>query len=777
LAQDEVERHGASAFRRFDLRPIAAGLLLRTMIRADPRHVLSRARARVGAARHAIPCAVLAALTVLGVLQWPASLGATPTVAGMEAVIRSGQERLLADILGQGASLPGGCAFAGGRVEGAAVVATYRCAHDEVRIELRHPSAAPPDARRTVQFALTVGAGAPPPALIEALESRIRAREDRFAWSWQPVIPKEPDPPPLPRVAAALVVLGLAAAAWRMRRHGQRAARSLGRYAARRGGDARRRAAGGLAAGAARVADLARRTGRGVRARADRVRRDPRGALRTLVRDERTWVAAALIVSAIARGWLALVNRSSADDHALVAHLIRRNGWEPPPASACWTCSHAKLYHYVLAVAYEYIAQGPDASLLIGNLVNFVAGTVVLVLLYVYARRQPVSPTVRVLAVAYMSLNPALVSIFSQTTNDGFCILFSSLAIFFLARFLTDRALGQALAATVFIVLAALSKATGWAIFAAGAAVAVIAVGAAAAPLRKRYAVGAALFVLGFLAIVPLMHPYRQNIAARHSPFVNDEFKTPVMENEVPRDSAAWVAHALLSFRLVGLLREPYLDYHLVGPAPAHRESLWSQVYGKMFFLRFDRGIWYSFDPRSLWLGRVCLLLALLPLAALGIGAAQVTVSTIRGVTAHGRRWLIEYLDWQHVVYAGVMMASLAAVIVAYHRLATAFLWMKAVYLLPGILSFFALFLLGLERAWRRSPRVVTVWMLALTIAAMVDVAWLLRDVTSEPRDERHASVRMVVSSRDRAIGVVGADREVVDGRKSVAFTPGRRAP
>jgi hypothetical protein len=178
--------------------------------------------ARVGAVRHAIPRAVLAALTVLGALQWPASAPATPSAAEREAVIQPGQETILADMLGQGMTLPDGCAFTGGHVEAEIVAATYRCATGDVRIELRHPSAASPDARRTEQFALTVTAGTPPPALIDALASRIRDHEDGFQWTWQPVVPKEPERSLLPWLGAAGLLLALAAAAWLMRRHARR---------------------------------------------------------------------------------------------------------------------------------------------------------------------------------------------------------------------------------------------------------------------------------------------------------------------------------------------------------------------------------------------------------------------------------------------------------------------------------------------------------------------------------------------------------------------------
>lgn len=170
---------------------------------------------------HAIVCAVLAALTVLGALQRPALAAATPEAAAEKAVIQPGQETLVADMLGKGATLPDGCAFTDGRIEAEAVAGTYRCTSGDVGIELRHPSIAPPEALRTAQFALTVTKGTAPSALTEALTARIRANEDKFQWT---IMPTGPAPWPLPKIGIAVLVLVLlAAAAWWMRSRAQRA--------------------------------------------------------------------------------------------------------------------------------------------------------------------------------------------------------------------------------------------------------------------------------------------------------------------------------------------------------------------------------------------------------------------------------------------------------------------------------------------------------------------------------------------------------------------------
>jgi hypothetical protein len=105
--------------------------------------------------------------------------------------------------------------------------------------------------------------------------------------------------------------------------------------------------------------------------------------------------------------------------------------------------------------------------------------------------------------------------------------------------------------------------------------------------------------------------------------------------------------------------------------------------------------------------------------------------SVWRALTIDGFRWLSKAADWHHLIYAGVILAAMIAVVVEYHRTAMLFTWMKAIYLLPAVLPFFGLFLGGLERIWRRWPRLVGGWMVAMVLASMVDLAWLVRDVTA----------------------------------------------
>lgn len=109
---------------------------------------------------------------------------AVATAQGAPPVIGPGQEPLLADLLGKGASLPGDCAWAGATVEETRVVSWYTCAGARVEIELRHPTDAPVEAARTLRFAVRARATSPPPpGLVDALAARIRLREAEFVWS------------------------------------------------------------------------------------------------------------------------------------------------------------------------------------------------------------------------------------------------------------------------------------------------------------------------------------------------------------------------------------------------------------------------------------------------------------------------------------------------------------------------------------------------------------------------------------------------------------------
>jgi hypothetical protein len=120
----------------------------------------------------------------------PPPADSSAPLALSEAAIPPGQEALLADMLGKGASLPGGCAWTGASIDRTRVAATYGCSAGKASLELVHPSRAQgAGGARTAKFAVIPKDGPPPAELVEAVAARIREREAGFRWA-------EVQPPP-----------------------------------------------------------------------------------------------------------------------------------------------------------------------------------------------------------------------------------------------------------------------------------------------------------------------------------------------------------------------------------------------------------------------------------------------------------------------------------------------------------------------------------------------------------------------------------------------------
>jgi len=141
-----------------------------------------------------MPCSrivalVLAGMAVIGVAR-AQSEGAPMAVDAArqdeDYVIQPGAEPLFAEMLGNGQTLPGGCAFSSGQIARTSVLATYTCGGEQVVLQLLHPESAPSGGVRTQRFVITVKSGVPPAALVEAVADRVRAREAAFEWTRLP---------------------------------------------------------------------------------------------------------------------------------------------------------------------------------------------------------------------------------------------------------------------------------------------------------------------------------------------------------------------------------------------------------------------------------------------------------------------------------------------------------------------------------------------------------------------------------------------------------------
>ncbi len=98
------------------------------------------------------------------------------------ALIRPGQEEVIARMLGRGELLAGSCRMVEGAIDRTVARGTYSCGHDRVTVQLVHRSKAPDDALLAADFAVVLVEGAPPAGFVDAIAAHVRTAAPRFEW-------------------------------------------------------------------------------------------------------------------------------------------------------------------------------------------------------------------------------------------------------------------------------------------------------------------------------------------------------------------------------------------------------------------------------------------------------------------------------------------------------------------------------------------------------------------------------------------------------------------
>ena len=430
-------------------------------------------------------------------------------------------------------------------------------------------------------------------------------------------------------------------------------------------------------------------------------------------------VAVVFVTGCALRVILSLLNQEANDDHM---SIIRTIAFEDrvPGLQDDWQGYQPKLYHWTVALLLRLLApwaaDSGDVQIRIANLVNCAAGIALLLVARSWLKRSSL-PTPTVLTTfGFLVLNPRLVGIGSQATNDTFVILFGTLSLFWGTRFFDAMSWRALFGMCGFTALAVLSKGNGLVILLAHVCVfAVVLVrrtGATAWP-RARLATAGLLFVGVTVSAAASFGPYLDNYRDAGSPFAQN-MKAPPLPHVFEKTTAyrpgiQSVASGILTFRLGGMLREPSLvnrqlhdlddptNYDASG-YPLHQTSLWSQLYGRLHFVHFDGWprTWQSDSVVVLWIGRAALVLGLVPTAMLLIGLVR-----------EGRRSVMALADRESSdSAAGALLLTVAAFGSLGFSIVLAltmrdFGFMKTIYVLPCLLGFAWCFAQGCE--WLRA--------------------------------------------------------------------------
>ena len=459
------------------------------------------------------------------------------------------------------------------------------------------------------------------------------------------------------------------------------------------------------------------------------------------------------MVALLLRLGLTLVNRQANDSHMEVVSLIIKTN-SLPTMKDCGECLQPKLFHYTAAMVIEALglAQADISTLwLVAELINFVAGMITLAIVWVFIKNLPFKNNwLGLLAFALTALNPALIGINSQATNDTFVILFSTLALYFTTLFYNKQKIGTFLLIILFTALGIASKENGWV-----SAIAIFIVLLTLAFTRKIPFKQGVLFSTAFLVMVPILtmlDPLNQYI-------VNyQEYGTPIPFN-VPRPPLPYLAaytpgcepqkynpknvscrpgilsvkSGFFTFDYMALLEHPRNEGVSEG-YPAFQTSFWTFMYAgahSIHFLNFP-DTWKTTGDEGFTIARGIFVLALLPTMLLLIGFAIEGFLLVKGVFR--RNPGLTQLT-SHGLFAWTFFGFLLFVAL-YTFLYRDFSFMKAIFAFPALLTFPSLFLRAAEPVYgflskriRWSTYILDAGMVALLIFYILDAGTMVAQI------------------------------------------------
>jgi hypothetical protein len=410
-------------------------------------------------------------------------------------------------------------------------------------------------------------------------------------------------------------------------------------------------------------------------------------------------------LSIVLRLGLSVVNHESNDNHMLVIYKILETG-RLPILSECRECFHPKLF-YVIAAGILQVLNIHDINqqILIIQFVNCLAGILVLIFIYKIIREYPSeNEFLKLTAFGLVALNPKIIAINSQVSNDTFVILFSTLALYFAITFLKSINQKQFWLSVIFTLLAVATKVTGIVVFGS------ILLGFLAAFWLKKaqrpLILKNILLFVGLVVVLTALNPLSQvitNIQKFGAPFVSNDKWLPLPEffqqtTRYPgyffRPGIVSIQDGFFTFKFSELLKYPMITNGKEN-YPPHRTSFWTMLFADANSLHFQNWplTWQAKGEENYTISRGIFFLAILPALILILGFVLEIVSFKKSkVTQNGT----SNREPGYAIFLFTVFGSFGFLMLS-TLLYRDFSYIKLIYILPGLLAFTQVFLRGLD--------------------------------------------------------------------------------
>ncbi len=392
-------------------------------------------------------------------------------------------------------------------------------------------------------------------------------------------------------------------------------------------------------------------------------------------------VCAALLLRVL----LGLVNREANDNHYEVIKLILE-GRTGLTMADCHECFHPKLFYYLCAAMVHMLGITSEPSRIVaGQLLNAVAGMVTLGLVFAALNTSQFQAKWRFWAFALISLNPRLIAINGQLSNDTFAILFATGAIFFTLRLLQTPSIRLSVLTQLLLSVAVMTKGITWVV--AIAMVIVFLVRALIEESTERSRLFAGMYVVTALNALVSIQLAGYDFD-HYDVYANMGRGQPLYvweKTSVGRPGVQSIVDGYLTFRIVSLLRDPQIT-NGIPIEQQHRTSVWTQLYARAHFAQFEQHppSWLTTDRSVLMVARCSLVLGLLPLVFLLVGLA---CGGLRSMLAW-RSWGVPDQSNYASLFCSLVCFGYIAFIIKFTADYRDFAAMKLIYMLPGVLPF-----------------------------------------------------------------------------------------
>jgi hypothetical protein len=441
------------------------------------------------------------------------------------------------------------------------------------------------------------------------------------------------------------------------------------------------------------------------------------------------------LLSFFLRVGLVWLNRQSNDNHIQVIQLMLTSA-RLPQLKDCWECFQPKMFHFTVTKILQMLGLtglSINGLNLVAEIVNLLAGLVTMVVAWILIVRLPVkNKWLKLLAFGLVALNPALIAINSQATNDTFAILFSTLAIYSTYIFFQRKRITPFLLAILFTALGIASKTNVWVI-----AAAIVLTLFIQALIRPRRTIKSAIYAITFLVAVPVLSvinpltQYVTNYETYGKPVLMNIGTLPLppltgISKYNDRGGILSIQDGFFTFKFVNLLEHPRIEYDHDN-YPPNRTSFWTMFYGSANSASFSNypPSWSSSGTQGFLLTRGIFVLAVLPVLLLLIGALLENFVLVRGVFKGN---IIALQNTNYGLFALTFVGFIAFAIL-YALFYQTFLVLKAIFIFPALLAFPVFFLRTAEPAYeflskrvKWSVHIFNIDMIALFILYIMDV-------------------------------------------------------